>query len=189
MKFSDTVPFNNKNKKFIPNINEIISLFKNEIVCIDKIDKLKRTEDYFEKIDECHNYDDIKNKLKQHFINFSEEYNEKLKFQIIFDDDQIYFYTNVYNPSLNIAYLKDIRQFFSNSESYHEDRITFSFNIKYNNNNNDTCIDFYINNLFEINGNIYFFHINEEKTKNNLFNEINKYYINYRKQKKSFKNI
>ncbi len=135
MKFSDNLKFNPNNKKthFIPDINNMIGLFKTEIVSIEKIQKLK-IEDDFETIEESYNYDDIKNNLKPYFINFSEEYNEKLKSQIVFNDDEIYFHSQHFYPTLNIIYLKDIQQINVHSEHYQNNIIKFSLSLKDKNN-------------------------------------------------------
>lgn len=135
MKFSDNLKFNPNNKKthFIPDINNMIGLFKTEIVSIEKIQKLK-IEDDFETIEESYNYDDIKNNLKPYFINFSEEYNEKLKSQIVFNDEEFYFYIHESFPTLNIIYLQDIETMSTHAENYYANRNNFSLYIKYKNN-------------------------------------------------------
>ncbi len=125
----------------------------------------------------------LKKQIESKFISISTNYSQSLSHQIILKEDKFIFIDNEFHETF-IVDLNDIISFeiYSSFEDETNDDLMcyhFKFNFVLKNFKKEFEFQFKLYPIFSIQDELYLFNINESKTKQNIYSEMNKHYFTY----------
>lgn len=167
---------------------ELIKLFDDTIISIENIEILdsKKYSKFPIEVIKSNKKEEIKKEINSFFISMTQNYQPENNFQIIFADNKVILLDRLFHESCTIEFDNMVSFKITSQVENTKDELyyTFIFEFDVKHSEDTYSFKFLIYNLFEIESTLYMFNIDQEKTKNNLFDKINEHYFNYLYKKK-----
>lgn len=180
--------FNKKQKQESYSTDELTKLFDDTIISIENIEILdsKKYSKFPIEAIKSNKKEEIKKEINSFFISITQNYQPENNFQIIFADNKVILLDRLFHESCTIEFDNMVSFKITSQVENTKDELyyTFIFEFDIKHSEDTFSFKFSIYNLFEIESTLYMFNIDQEKTKNNLFDKINEHYFNYLYKKK-----